>query len=166
MVTCLQYSCQEKLRLQSMRSQRVGHNWVTEHLLTPVKWEKTEQVLLGGLLYIVKFSITLSWFWRVKNMISQLANLVSGRPLGRQYRICLSFPTEEWGSQDIYPPTFVWLRVALSWRCYLPGLSHLPCTPAEPPLLDPCSGQEEQQCWYEESLLVIPGICICFSVSF
>ena len=36
----------------------------------------------------------------------------------------------------------------------------------EPPLLDPCSGQEEQQCWYEESLLVIPGICICFSVSF
>ena len=33
---------------------------MTEHLLTPVKWEKIEQMLLSGLLYIVKFSITLS----------------------------------------------------------------------------------------------------------
>ena len=69
-----------------------SRTWLSDWALTPVKCEKTEQMLLGGRLYIVKFSITLNWFWRVNNLISQLADLVSGRPLGRQYRNVSVFP--------------------------------------------------------------------------
>lgn len=83
----------------------------------------SRQFLTHSLPYLLEFIIALIWFWRMRSLISQHADLPISvlvfpeDPWGQGTRVCLSFPTEGWGSQEIYPPTFAWLRLALSRRC-------------------------------------------------
>lgn len=75
---------------------------------------------------------------------------------GRQHRVCLSFPTEGWGSWNIYPPTLASSRVTL-WIVTLWHIMPVWHTGWEPPV-DPQAKGSRNTLVCETSLCGVPRV--------